>query len=334
MRGCLLENQAADYRELSQRREGFLQFWAACTDIGDVDPHLWAINYINRRYEHSIEERLWMAWLFHTYQLPQAWVFKSEFPDEELASVERFENWTNENYSRLTYQTDTKWSKGHLSVMYASYHKWLGNSSQSDKFNGLCQGSPEENFNVLWKEFNSLHKIGRYTAYFLLQTFKHTCNLSIECPSLFLSDFEGSKSHRNGLCLAAGKDDWVGQRLTPQEYMWLEGFGADLLNEAHTRWPRFAKQMDTFALETIACAAKKLWRVRDGRYVGFYLDRQSEDIMKTASRGWVGIDWRPMWEAREETIPSQFVPRYAKVDKTKMSFFLDTGGFRHYAAEG
>ena len=72
MRGSVLTEQVADYRELSQRREGFLQFWAACTDIGDVDPHLWAMQYINNRYEHNIEEKYWLAWLFHTYQLPMA----------------------------------------------------------------------------------------------------------------------------------------------------------------------------------------------------------------------------------------------------------------------
>lgn len=335
MRGSVLTEQVADYRELSQRREGFLQFWAACTDIGDVDPHLWAMQYINNRYEHNIEEKYWLAWLFHTYQLPMAWVFKCEFPDEELASVERFENWTNENYSRLTYQTDTKWSKGHLAAMYASYHEWVGNSTQREKFAQVCQGSPAENFERMWDIcIKKMHKLGRYTTWFYLQVLKHTCDLPIEPPNLYLSDYDGSKSHRSGLCFAAGKDDWVGQKLTAKEYAWLEGFASDVLVEAHARWPRFEKQMDLFALETISCAAKKLWRVRDGRYTGFYLDRQSEDIVKTASREWKGISWRPMWEAREETIGTQFAPRYAKVDKAKMSLFLETGGFHHYAAEG
>jgi len=320
---------------LENRREGFLQWWAACTEIGDVDPQIWAINYLNNRYEHNIEERYWLCWLFHTYQLPMCWVFKQEFPDEELASIERFERWTNENYSRLTFQTDTKWSKGHLAPMYASYHKWVGNSAQHNKFTHICQGSPQENFEQLWQLcMKNFHKFGRYTSWFYIQVLKHTCDLPVEPKNLCLDDYSGSKSHRNGLCYAASKDDWMNQRLTVSEYQWLEGFAADMLVEAHSRWPRFAKQMDLFALETILCAAKKLWRIRDGRYTGYYLDRQSEDIVKTASKNWVGIDWRPIWEAREETIIPRFVPRHAKVDKSKMSLFLDTGSYHHYAAEG
>jgi hypothetical protein len=54
--------------------------------------------------------------------------------------------------------------------------------------------------------------------------------------------------------------------------------------------------------------------------------------MKTASKDWFGISWRPLWEAREEVIGERFAPRYAKVDKTKMSLFLDTGGYHHYSS--
>jgi len=50
MRRSVLTKQVADYRELSQRREGFLQWWAACTEIGDVDCPIWGINYLNERY--------------------------------------------------------------------------------------------------------------------------------------------------------------------------------------------------------------------------------------------------------------------------------------------
>lgn len=323
-----------DYRLLENRREWLVQWFASCVSIGDIDPHIWGMQYLNKRYEHNIEEKLWFAWLFHTYQLPQCWVFKMEFPDEELASVERLTNWTNENYSRLTFQTDTKWSKGHLAAMYSSYAEWLAGRSQQESFTLMCRGSPEENFKTLWDLCtNKFHKFGRYTTWFYLQVLKHTCNIPVEPDNLYLSDYSGSKSHRNGLCYAAGKDEWVGQRLTNAEYMWLEGFGADVLKEARARFPSLAPQMDLFSLETCLCSAKKLWRTRDGRYAGYYLDRQSEDIVKTASKGWSGIDWTPLWQMREETIPLEFVPRYAQVDKQKMSLFLETGNFHHYAKE-
>jgi hypothetical protein len=320
-----------DYRLLENRTEGFLQWWVTSTAALDVDPSMWMMRYLNERFEYSIEERLWFAWLFHTYLLPTTWCLKQEFPDEELASVERFETFVNENYFRLRHERDTKWSRGHLAAMYASYHGWVGKGTQEEKFNKLCQGSPEENFNVLWKEFNGLFKIGRYTAFFLLQTYKQTCEVPIECPSLFLSDYEGSKSHRNGLCFAAGKDEWVNQRLTAAEYAWLEGFGKDLIVEARARWPQFSEEFDHFSLETVACSYKKLWRTANGRYINYYNDRVAEQIYKAEGDGWHGIDWQVLHQCRAECSKGRLKPE-DKIRKANMSLFLETGGY-HYSLQ-
>ena len=320
-----------DYRRLSERSEGFLQFYAASVAVGDCDPALWLMRYLNERYEYTIEERLWFAWLYHTYNLPTAFVYKNEFPDEELASVERFTTWNNENYPRLRYQTDTKWSKGHLPAMYQSYSNWVGNSSQRDKFTQVCKGTPEENFEALWDIVKSTwYKFGRYTAFFYLQTLKHTCDVEIDCPSLLLSDYSGSKSHRNGLCYALGKDNWVNEKLTAKEYAYLESAGAELLWEARKRWPLLAQHFDNFSMETALCAYKKLWRVKRGRYVGYYLDRQSEEVMKAEGDNWYGIDWNVIWQARSEVVGDLLAPRGAKEDKNKMSLFLDEGTIHYH----
>jgi hypothetical protein len=320
-----------DYRELRNRREGFILWYAWSVANGDCDPALWLMNYLNQRYEHNIEEKLWFAWLYHTYNLPTAWVYKQEFPDEELASVERFTDWNNENYSRLRYQVDTKWSKGHLPTMYESYQDWLRGRSQLSKFDAICSGSPEENFAKLWSIVKgSWYKFGRYTAFFYLQTLKHTCDIPLECPTLFLNDYSGSKSHRNGLCFVAGKDDWVNQKLTTAEYAWLEGFGADLLQDGKTRYPSLANQMDNFSLETCLCSYKKLFRTKKGRYMGYYLDRQSEEITQAEKDGWQGIDWKVLHQARKEVIGDLLAPEGALVDKQKMFLFHDSGTFHYH----
>lgn len=323
-----------DYRQLSQRREGFLQFYASSVAHGDCDPALWLIRYLNNRYEYSIEERLWFAWLYHTYNLPTSFVYKNEFPDEELASVERFTQWNDLNYSRLRYQTDTKWSKGHLPRMYESYFSWVNGNSQSETFSKLCNSSPQENFNRLWEVVRGKwYKFGRYTAFFYLQTLKHTCNLNIDCPTLYLNDFKGSQSHRNGLCLALGKDEWVNEKLSSGEYLSLEKEAEELLTEAKLRWPNLDNHFDFFSMETALCAYKKLHRVKQGRYIGYYLDRQSEEVTKAESDGWEGIDWDVIWQAREEVIGSILAPRHAKVDKEKMKLFLEKGTIHYHNYE-
>ena len=322
-------NTFMDYRTSDNRLEGFIGWFIWAVRNGDCDPALWAMNYLNERYEYSREERFWFAWLYHTYNLPTAFVYKNEFPDEELASVERFSAWNDANYARLRYQVDTKWSKGHLAAMYASYSEWVGDQRQEDLFTEATRGTPQENFDSLWKIANSWYKFGRYTAFFYLQTIKHTCGVDIEPPGQFFNNFKGSQSHRNGFCYAMGKEEWVNEKLTPEQYQWLEDAAADVLREAKKAAPDVADKLDNFALETCLCSYKKLWRVKKGRYMGYYLDRQSEEILKAESDGWEGIDWSVMWEAREEVIGSALAPRGATVDKDKMALFLETGKFHH-----
>jgi hypothetical protein len=108
-----------DYRLPENNREAFIRWYAWSLKYDDCDPAVWCTNYLHNRYEHNDEERIWLAWLYgNTYQLPTAWVLKNEFPDYELATVDRITQWNTANYKRLRYQTDTKWNKGHLPVSY------------------------------------------------------------------------------------------------------------------------------------------------------------------------------------------------------------------------
>ena len=64
------------------------------------NPHM--LNYLFDRYEHNIEQKLWVCWLFGTtYYAPTAWVIWNEFPDFELVGSQRLEGWNSENYRRL-----------------------------------------------------------------------------------------------------------------------------------------------------------------------------------------------------------------------------------------
>jgi hypothetical protein len=128
----------------------------------------------------------------------------------------------------------------------------------------------------------------------------------------------------------AGKDDWVNQKLTTAEYAWLEGFGADLLQDGKTRYPSLANQMDNFSLETCLCSYKKLFRTKKGRYMGYYLDRQSEEITQAEKDGWQGIDWKVLHQARKEVIGDLLAPEGALVDKQKMFLFHDSGTFHYH----
>jgi hypothetical protein len=315
-----------DYRAKENRREAFIRWYAWSLQYDDCDPAVWATNYLHNRYEHNDEERIWFAWLYgNTYQLPTAWVLKNEFPDFELATVDRITNWNSVNYKRLRYQTDTKWNKGHLPSMFASYQKFIGDSTQREKLESYYTGTPMGNFDSLWEALKSnLHKFGRYSTWFYMQHLKQTAKIDIEPSSLMISDYDGSRSHRNGLLMAAGMDDKYDQKLTADEYNNLESFAEGIRVEMLERFPELRDTIDFFTMETALCSFKKIFRENHGRYLGYYLDRQAEEILMASGDDWKGIEWNVLWQAREETIDEKLDHRNG-IDKVKFANFLRSG---------
>lgn len=315
-----------DYREKSSRTEAFIRWYVWGLQFKDCDPSLWCTNYLHQRYEHNIEQKLWFSWLFgNTYYLPTSWVLLNEFPDYELATVDRMALWNSGNYQRLRYQTDTKWNKGHLPDMFTSYQKFIGSASQADRFWAILSDNEETSFENLFKEVgNNLYKFGRYSTWFYLQHLKHTVGLPIEPTSLLLDDFSGSRSHRNGLLLSLGEEEKIDEKLTSMEYARLEAKASEVLCEVRIRFPQLAKEADFFSMETALCSFKKIFRRKEGRYLGYYLDRQSEEIKKCEKDGWGGIYWDVLWDSRLESLDPRLSGK-STIDKDKFGAFLDTG---------
>ena len=77
-------------------------------------------------------------------------------------------------------------------------------------------------------------------------------------------------------------------------------------------------------METLLCSFKKIFRKKQGRYLGYYLDRQAEEIKKVEADDWAGIDWQVFWDAREETL-EQPLHESKAIRKELYEVFLDTG---------
>lgn len=314
-----------DYRIKENRLTGFMRWYAWEVQYKDCDPALWMMNYLNKRYEHNTEQRIWFCWLYgNTYYLPTAWVLMQEFPDFELATIDRLLWWNAKNYKRLRYQTDTKYNKGHIPAMFASYQKVMGKSLQYDVLCKHYGDTPQQNFDNLWKFVNnSYHKFGRYTTWFYLQSLRHTAGIIMEPTSLFLSDYNGSKSHRNGLLYALGWDDWIDAKLTAREYADTELAAIDILQEMHIKYPNLKFALDLFSMETALCAYKKLFRNHNSRYLGYYIDRQAEEIYKVENDDWFGIEWQVLWQARQEELDNRLL--HNRIQTERYADFYNSG---------
>lgn len=315
-----------DYRAKENRREAFIRWYAWSLKYKDCDPAVWMTNYLNDRYEHNTEERIWLCWLYgNTYYLPTSWVLKNEFPDYELATVDRLNWWNTENYKRLRYQTDTKYNKGHLPSMFESYQKCIGKGLQSDYFNKLLGDNEQDSFTNVWTTVKrDFHKFGRYTTWFYLQHLYSTCDIPVIPNTLFFNDYSGSRSHRNGFLYAVGREDLIDEKLDNKQYEWLEDVAKSFLEEMRVRYPEFKKDINFYTMETCLCSFKKIFREHHGRYLGYYLDRQAEEITTVQNDGWYGIEWDVLWQSRNEILDSRLTGRQG-INKEKYANFINTG---------
>lgn len=315
-----------DYRLKENRKEAFVDWYGWSLKYKDCDPAIWLTNYLFDRFEHNLEQKYWIAWIYGTtYNLPTAWIIWNEFPDFDLVDYNRLEQWNSLNYKRLRYQTDTKYNKGFLPKQFLSYKNWVfynnPEKTQDYKFKKLTQNNAFEN--VWFSITKNLYKFGRYSTWFYMQTLNDCVGLKLLPSDLKLSDYSGSRSHRNGLCYAIGKDEWIDQVLSKDIIYYLEQEAKELQEKVAKKYNVIT---NPYTMETCLCSFKKIFRISKGRYLGYYLDRQAEEIQQVENDNWQGIDWNVFWEAREETLHTKLT-KSKKIDKQKFSLFIDTGNF-------
>jgi hypothetical protein len=320
-----------DYRPANEeRKELFKKYYHWSLKTHDCDPALFLMNYVNKRMELNIEQRYWFAWLYgNTYNVSTAWILLNEFPDFENVDEERLYKWNQENYKRLRYQVDNKWQKGHLPAMFDSYKRNIMSkgSTQKEYFDLLCNSDSVTNFYTMQKEITkNWFKFGRYLSWFYLQTLKETCDLDVEPKDLLLKE-SSSKSHRNGLIYSLGLEYILDPendiKIDKEMYDLLDNEAGKILSDIEIEYGDV--DVDYFSLETTLCAFKKIFRRKHGRYLGYYLDRQAEDIKKCEQDSWIGIDWQLLWDGRNELIDSRLLR--GEVKEQDMWEFLETGNF-------
>ena len=140
-----------------------------------------------------------------------------------------------------------------------------------------------------------------------------------------LNDYAGSRSHRNGLLKALSREKDFDKKLLPSDYERLEKQSSEILSEVRARFPDLAVKADYFAMETCLCSFKKVWRANSSRYLGYYAERQAEEISQASQDGWTGIEWNVMEDGRVEKLDPRLLERVSKIRaQSFVNSFLST----------
>lgn len=305
----------------------FVIYHRLSDEIGDIDPQYPMLRYVCDRYELTMEQRYWLAFLTGaTYCAPTVFYIYNEFPDYENVDVGRLERWWFSGGREATiFQTDRAWirSRNQIIPMFESYRDLLNGRTQEEAFRSAQQSTPEGTYDKAYKYFGKVKYFGRFGMFLWLEAVYVVTGFPMY-PTTMPWEKSSSTSSRNGMAFALGYDDLLRKHgygnapLVEDDYADIEnGFQATamLLKELDPD-----ARVDVWNVETTLCAYKK-WRLGEEdpsrrttahyRYPGYYLDRQHKEIsqleQEEATRG---VDWSVLWDFREETLHKQNLKEY------------------------
>ena len=333
-----------DFRLPEHRWEVFLRFYEfQLTYRAHPGLVYQFIPYLSNYFGWHLEERLWYATInaFTQHPMTSLTIFQRQpEPFSNEAEVADFWDWFDGHWFQLPFDTDRKYQKKECPVAMQRVSQLLWDSYGTLK--QLYTGS----FTGLWQRMRrELYSLGRLGAWSGLEFIKIAAGseLTIEFDSLMLRDIDGSKSHRNGLCILLGRDDldWH-EKLNPRftgkytedEFAWLEESGARLLTEARERFANrdFIHHVGYETLESTLCCYKS-WHRPNRRYPNVYSDMAYGRLLDTAQKN-PTLDLTPFWEARRAYLPKELRiednpqhPQHGKIalDRGMQNLYRETG---------
>jgi hypothetical protein len=272
---------------------------------GDIDPQNDCLLYVANRFELNMEQRYWLAFLFGTcYCAPTVYYIYNEFPDYSTVDVNRLKKWWDQNKSKLIFQTDRQRIRSNDQFVdsFISYQNIVG-KTQENHFSAFKSTEPTRTYSNALKSMSEVYSFGRFTMFIYLEMVSILTNCKMIPNDL---DLKNAESCRNGLALALGRKDlfthFNDKKLNETDYFDLY-YGLNQIEAEIEKMNINHKSM--FAIETTLCAYKKAKLGK--RYIGYYIDRNREEIEKMSKNIPNGVDWSVLWDFRKTAYNAKYL---------------------------
>jgi hypothetical protein len=272
----------------------YKEYHYASMAVGDVDPSYSMLRYLCERFELNIEQRYWLAFLYATcYCGPTVYYIYNEFPDFENVNEDRLERWWAANREKLYFQTDRRWvrSRNQWCDMFRSYKKHVGALSQEQLFKTFRTPIRYQTYDNAWAGLSSVYQMGRFAMFLWLEAVHVVTDFPMRPLTM---DINSAESCKNGLLYALGRPELIGVPLNKTSMFGLQQQFDALVRELSNEHPG----NNVWNIETTLCAYKK-YRLGK-RWVGYYLDRQHDEIANMQSKVTEGVAWSVLWDYRRE----------------------------------
>lgn len=284
---------------MSDRLAAFTDYYSQSARIGDIDPQNACLRYVADRFELNSEQRYWLAFLFGTcYCAPTVFYIYNEFPDFENVDIGRLQRWWNLNRGKCMFQTDRLRVKTQNLFVetFVSYQRLIGARTQRQAFFDAAGargvGSRSDMYRAAYGFGAKVRNFGRFTMFIYLELVHELTDFKMQPHEL---DVRNALSVRNGLCYALGFDQLIDAELSKLQVLRLEQQFVRVTSQMQRQFPKAS----AWSVETALCAFKK--HIRGKRWVGYYLDRQHDEISQMQRTVPTGVDWNVLWQHRKET---------------------------------
>ena len=323
-----------DFRLPEHRRETFLRFYSFHlkyrTHPGCV---YFLLPAMAEALGWDLEQRLWAAYLNGNTQNPVTTLLLMEAGDRP-AQADRVVAFWKEHWQRLQWDTDRRHHKGKLDIAAQSYVGITQHYGTQERF---WRSAAEEGWGSCWTQARSLWGFGRLSAWSYLEYVRILARPEVAMPDaadLMLEDVDGSRSHRNGLCVVTGRPEWLWDdtlapgstaQYTPDRLEALGDAAESLLAEAQAR-NADSPDVGRLTLESALCTYKS-WHKPNRRYPNVYADMLYERL-RWAEERW-GHRFDLLWEARARALPAELLlernPYDPGLAPPKQNHYLETG---------
>lgn len=251
------------------------------------------------------EQRAWAAFLNGNTQNPVTTSLLMAAGNHPR-HADRVLGFWREHYDKLGWDTDRRYHKARLDTAVAGYLDLTGAAGGQENY---WRAAARGGWPGVWEAATAVPTMGRLSAWSYLEYLRLLRVGDVpDADTLLLADRSGSRSHRNGLALVAGMDDWIWWDYNPTfdgryprtVLAELEDAGERLLEEARRRNPGHP-DVGYLTIESALCTYKSWHRPRR-RYPNVYNDLLY-DRLRHAETHWGGR-FGVIWQARADTLPA------------------------------
>lgn len=324
----------SDFRLTQYRQEVFQRFYTFHLRYRSHPGAVYyVLPYLARELNWDVEQRAWAAFINGNTQNPVTTLLLMQQGSrpEQAGRVLKF--W-RQHYRDLEWDTDRRYHKSKFAEAVASYLN-LTRAGQDAYWRHAAAGD----WTGVWRAANEIYTMGRLSAWSYLEYVRllgvgaRGRHWLPDADTLLLRDKDGSKSHRNGLALVHGLDEWIWWDRNPNfrgdyppEVLGeLERLGEHLLSIAKVRNPD-NPDVGYLTLESALCTYKS-WHRPKRRYPNVYNDLLYNRLVRAEAK--FGTRFEAIWDARAAELPPRLRlecnPLDPGVVPDKQNHYLNTG---------